>query len=423
MRMAHGTSRRGAATVLAAALTTVLTTGLAGCAAGDAGPGTPSASSPGSTTSSSSPSSGSTPAPSASSSLRPADPEHAVDPPGPRTGPLLAADILVQAAEPFADEVVDRVKAAKGVTGVARISMAQASLEGRVLNVVAADPGTFRNFTPHQTAESQVVWDRVAGGEIAVDKTLEGVLRPDADGYLRLGAAADAPRIHVGAWAPQIEGAVDIVMNPAWGEAMDIPEGNALLVSTTSTAPDRVVKPIRDVVGPNVSVQRLDVVAREGLDINAPLTAVPVGSLAQAVGIYNYRVVGGRVIPDAGWVRSHVRTRTVPILGSVTCNKHLFPQLTAALQEIVELGLADEIRRDDYAGCYYPRFIAGSSKLSNHAFGLALDLNVSTNGRGIPGDMHPLVVATFKKWGFSWGGDWQWTDPMHFEMNRIVRPG
>ena len=32
------------------------------------------------------------------------------------------------------------------------------------------------------------------------------------------------------------------------------------------------------------------------------------------------------------------------------------------------------------------------------------------------------MVAIFKRWGFAWGGDWGYTDPMHFEMNAIVDP-
>jgi hypothetical protein len=29
-------------------------------------------------------------------------------------------------------------------------------------------------------------------------------------------------------------------------------------------------------------------------------------------------------------------------------------------------------------------------------------------------------VKIFQKWGFNWGGYWQYTDPMHFELARIV---
>ena len=112
----------------------------------------------------------------------------------------------------------------------------------------------------------------------------------------------------------------------------------------------------------------------------------------------------------------------MPILGSVTCNKYIFPQLVAALTEIQARGLADKIHPGEYAGCFYPRFIAGTTKLSNHSFGLALDLNVPGNQRGTVGEMDRGVVDAFKRWGFAWGGDWGYTDPMHFEMARLVDP-
>ena len=145
--------------------------------------------------------------------------------------------------------------------------------------------------------------------------------------------------------------------------------------------------------------------------------------MSSAVGIFNYTVIGGgRIAPDPAWVASHIVTGSVPILGSVTCNKLIFPQLKAALQDVVAQGLADTIHPGQYAGCYYPRFIAGTTTLSNHAFGLALDLNVPGNQRGTAGEMDRGVVAIFKHWGFTWGGDWKYTDPMHFEMNQLVQP-
>ncbi len=45
------------------------------------------------------------------------------------------------------------------------------------------------------------------------------------------------------------------------------------------------------------------------------------------------------------------------------------------------------------------------------------------NQRGTVGEMDRDVVAIFKYWGFGWGGDWRYTDPMHFELNQIKRPG
>ena len=42
------------------------------------------------------------------------------------------------------------------------------------------------------------------------------------------------------------------------------------------------------------------------------------------------------------------------------------------------------------------------------------------NQRGTSGQMDRTVVSIFEKWGFQWGGDWNYTDPMHFELHRIV---
>ena len=32
-------------------------------------------------------------------------------------------------------------------------------------------------------------------------------------------------------------------------------------------------------------------------------------------------------------------------------------------------------------------------------------------------------MAIFEKWGFAWGGDWRYTDPMHFELSEVKRVG
>ena len=51
---------------------------------------------------------------------------------------------------------------------------------------------------------------------------------------------------------------------------------------------------------------------------------------------------------------------------------------------------------------------------------IAVDLNTPTNQRGTAGTMDPQVVQIFKKWGFAWGGDWSYTDPMHFEIGALL---
>jgi hypothetical protein len=129
----------------------------------------------------------------------------------------------------------------------------------------------------------------------------------------------------------------------------------------------------------------------------------------------------GSIQPDPAWVSEYIRTESVPILGSVTCHKLMLPQLRAALQQVVNSGLADKINPGEYGGCYVPRFIASdpSNPVSLHTWGIAIDLNVPGNQRGTAGEIDRRVVAIFKSWGFAWGGDWDYTDPMHFELARL----
>lgn len=352
-----------------------------------------------------------------------ADPEHAVDPPGERDGRLWSADILVQWDQPLDDDLVEEIEKLRGVAHTERIGLGQVSLENRVLTVASVDPADYRHFTRAEVADFQEAWDRVAGGELAIDRKVARRLA-DKDGMIRLGNDDDAPVLHVGAYTPQIP-TIDMVVNTAWAEDIEMATSNGLLISTDDITPATIRKPLERLVGEDVSVQMLDVASRIGLDPDARLTAIPTGgTLGSVVGTYRYRVVGGnRIAPDPAWVAANIRTEVVPILGSVTCHEDLFPQLRAALLEVQQRGLADEINPGEYAGCYYPRFIANTTTLSNHSFGLALDLNVPGNLRGTVGEMDRDVVAIFKTWGFAWGGDWRFTDPMHFELSEVKAVG
>ena len=352
-----------------------------------------------------------------------ADPAHAVTPPGPLEDRLYRPDMLIFADEQLSDDMVRRIRSLDNVAAAERIGIGTVVIENRALTIAAVDGATYRRFTPRGSAHEQQVWDRVAGGELAINPKL-GRRLADDDDMITLGNGDAAPTVHVGAYAPQAL-TIDMVVNRAWVEDLEtMVFGNGLLISTDDKDPSTIRRPVQRIVGKRASVQNLDIASRLGLDPNVRQIALPTGgSIASVVGTFGYRVLGGgRIAPDPSWVSANIATGEVPILGTVTCHRDLFPQLRAALEEVVTEGLADEIHPDEFAGCYYPRFIAGTTTLSNHSFGLALDLNVPGNQRGTVGEMNRDVVAIFKKWGFAWGGDWSWTDPMHFELAQVVEP-
>lgn len=129
----------------------------------------------------------------------------------------------------------------------------------------------------------------------------------------------------------------------------------------------------------------------------------------------------GTIDIEDAWRRANIVTRAVPILGTATCHRGLFPQLRQALNDLSGRGLSFTIDPGDYGGCYGPRFIDTDpgGRLSHHSWGIAIDLNVSTNRPGTRSDLDPRVVAAFEDGGFTWGGRWLIPDPMHFEWVRF----
>ncbi len=369
-------------------------------------------------TSSGSPTAGTPSASASSGSPGDEDPSaYAVADPGHLKTPLFTPDLLLTSSKPIPDAVRSAVAKVRGVRAVMPLSLASLSANGRTLTIAAADPAKFRRFTAYASARSDEVWKRVAGGEVAVDPGLPKRLEEPA-GYLRLGSSDDAPQVHIGAYAPLVK-QISAVVDYKRGEQLGLPHDNALLVSTGTFTPSAVTPRLKKVIGSGLTMQTL---ALE-FDTQVQTAVLSGSSVSSRVGTFTYSPhPDGTITPDRGWVSTYIRTEPVPILGSVTCNKGMVPQLRAALTEVVDRGLADKIHPGEYAGCYYPRYIARdpSKGLSLHSWGIAVDLNVPGNQRGTVGEMDRQVVAIFKKWGFAWGGDWNYTDPMHFEMASVV---
>jgi hypothetical protein len=388
-----------------AAVLVALLLAVAGCSAAEPRAGARGAASPG------------TAAASASASSTAAGPTYGTDDPGPLRGPLLTADLLVTSSRTIPTEMRRRIAAVTGVVAAVPVSVAAVSANGRTLTIAAGDPARFRRFTPVQSAQADEVWSRVAGGEVAVDPSVSRRLE-QPKGYLRLGTQRTAPTLHIGAYAPLVPQVSAFVGYPR-AEELGIPRDNALLVSTGHFTPSALTGRLRKVLAGSATMRTL---ALE-FDVDVPQTAVLGGSVASAVGTFDYTPhADGRVTPDPAWVRSYIRTESVPIIGRVACNRVMLPQLRAALTEVAQRGLAGSIHPDQYGGCYYPRYIGydPAKGLSLHTWGIAIDLNVPENQRGTVGRMDRQVVEIFEKWGFAWGGDWRYTDPMHFELSALV---
>jgi hypothetical protein len=344
---------------------------------------------------------------------------YAVADPAPLSGRLRTPDLLVVSRSKDADHLARLVGRQVGIVDAEPIGLASGAVMGRTVTAAAVDPASYRKLADADTARTEAVWDAVARGDLSVTHGIAEGLGLDLGGTVVPGVDPAGPPLPVGAIATTVPG-IDLVVNRPRGDQLGIPRRNAVVVSVGEQAPDTVRRDLQQALGRAASVT--DLTESPGSGVYA--ARLVGGSVAEAVGSFRYRWFrDGTVAPDPAWVDASITTGEVPIVGTVTCHRVMFPQLRGALQEVVDAGLAGAIDPADFGGCYSPRFIGRDPQrgLSLHTWGIAVDLNVSTNGVGTAGSIDRRVVEIFESWGFAWGGRWSVPDPMHFELAALMR--
>jgi len=96
------------------------------------------------------------------------------------------------------------------------------------------------------------------------------------------------------------------------------------------------------------------------------------------------------------------------------CNKYMVKPLSRALLTLKERGLLVELK--EWNGIFTIRKMRGGNSLSLHSWGIAIDLNASTNQMGKTPTLSKEFVACFTENGFDWGGNWKNPDGMHFQL-------
>lgn len=336
---------------------------------------------------------------------------------GPAVAPLRARSRLDAVVSGLDAATAERVAAA--FPGSAVVVTARVGLAGGDAGVVGVDPGRVRALAPEGAAESDALWQAVARGDAVVSHSVAA----GSGGAVTLGRTlplgAGRPGLAVGALATTGWPGADLVVRADVVRRFDAVRYAVLVTVAGADGPPVPTGTLRRLAGAGARIQLTTPLSPAAEDF------LPGDAAAAAFGTFTYRpLAGGAVVVDPGWVAANIVTAEVPILGTVRCHRLAVPQLRGALTEVQARGLADKIRVNEYGGCWVPRFIghAEGNGLSLHTWGTALDLNVPGNQRGTAGELDREVVAVFQRWGFRWGGDWRYTDPMHFELGALLRP-
>lgn len=137
---------------------------------------------------------------------------------------------------------------------------------------------------------------------------------------------------------------------------------------------------------------------------------------------------------EVTWMPHIFGTDTYKLL--VTTVNGIHKKIQAISDELEKLVLENPDYKqflDNPGGTYNWRVIANTDRLSNHSFGMTIDINTEYSHywqwdlekAGLPIDENTVleysnsiprqIVLVFEKYGFIWGGKWYHYDTMHFE--------
>lgn len=294
--------------------------------------------------------------------------------------------------------------------GVIHTSLGETSL-----TIAAVDPLDFRPLSPQVTANASFIWQELLRHRIILAHEEHERLKANPGTNLFALGTQGQFALSVGGVAangvPNWSGAI---VSEARGAQLGLGVPTLLLVG---------LKEGQDVEKVRKALKRSH--PQIHFETNIRQRAFLTGMAAsKAFGSFTFTTnPDGTISPDPNWVKANIIEKSVPIFGKVRCHRIMFPQLIAALTEVEQRGLAGEIFRKEYGGCFVPRFIDRDPgrALSMHAWGIAMDFNVASNPLGAEPKMNREIVQIFENWGFRWGGRWSPPDGHHFELAAIIK--
>jgi hypothetical protein len=144
---------------------------------------------------------------------------------------------------------------------------------------------------------------------------------------------------------------------------------------------------------------------------------LPLALVKQRFGEFRTRSLA-RPLPDPRWVKANIASASVPVLGAVRCHRLVLPALAAAMTELRNARLDRLIDVADTrrgGACFSATVRQGDIVPSRHLWGIAIELNPSSNPVGQAPTLDRRIVRVMARHGFAWGGTWLHPDGSHFE--------
>lgn len=139
--------------------------------------------------------------------------------------------------------------------------------------------------------------------------------------------------------------------------------------------------------------------------------------MKEQFGEFEYRPArSGAVEIEPAWLAENIVEIDLPLLGETKCHRSFAETLTNVMNRLIDDGHGSIITRGTFYGCWNPRYIRGTTRLSRHSFGIAADINFSRRDGDVRGSpTHTALIAAMSEYGVHSGHVWTTPDPGHFE--------
>lgn len=259
-------------------------------------------------------------------------------------------------------------------------------------------------------------------GQVVMGSTSASLSGAQAGDVLDL-ASGDGSIVHltVGRVAPDEEvGGTEIVMSTDQANSLGATLSTSVLIygQFDRTVLDAALAARGLTADPKIRIRR-------SWDLFDPDSTIGLARTKKALGELAYSITAsGTMLVDDAWRAAYIPPEREPYPTGIRaiCNKSIKADLTAALQAVVDAGLAgyiDVANANTFGGCFGPRFsrIVGTQlgTLSRHTWAQALDTNTVANCQGCVPQMDCRIVRIFRAHNFAWGGNFINPDGMHFE--------
>jgi cell wall-associated NlpC family hydrolase len=171
-------------------------------------------------------------------------------------GRLHPADLLVVAPTSLPPGVAAAIRRLPRVTAVQPVDAATIAVNGKFIQMLGVNPGSFRGFAARPTARSTSLWRSVAAGDIAVSYTMGKQDNLPLGGSVSV-AGQQEETLRVGGYGTVGIAGVDAVVSTRVAGTLGLPSGNALVVSAPHAQFTSLMSKIRKLLPRKAAIAQL----------------------------------------------------------------------------------------------------------------------------------------------------------------------